>query len=238
MNWNWMRLFGIMAIIFAFLLAQDSFAQYDKISHNTRSLELGGSGVDDTAALNATVVIPVAGEKFTGWVGFHTNQLAVEGKIQEQIINGHLQGGTQVGEVGLKVFFTAERDKMAGVGLNTQIGIFGDYDINENLKVGAGNLFEREVAEKIHVGDDEDVTLTPRLLAFLAGEYGAWSALLKTTPQWKLEDFEATVELTYEYPVSEKVNAEVGVQLEYKSDPIIEDKNLRRSYTAQIAIEF
>ena len=230
--------FVLIAFLFTLLLSCSAEAQYDKISHDTRLLKLGASGVDDTASLNATVVLPVASEHFTGWIGLYTNQLAVDSEVKEQIFNAHVQGGTMIDEIGLKVFFTGERDKVAGIGLNTQIGMFADYEINEHLKAGAGNLFEREVANILGEGQDEDVTFTPRLLAYLAGTYKSWSALVKTTPQWKLEDFEATVELNYEYPVSERINAGVGLQFEYESAPIIEGKNIRRRYTSQVSVEF
>ena len=56
----------IAALILVWFTSCEVEAQYDKISHDTRSLELGASGIDDTASLNATVILPVAGERFTG----------------------------------------------------------------------------------------------------------------------------------------------------------------------------
>jgi hypothetical protein len=245
-----MSLMRRFAILMAFamvlmLFNADSDAQWDKLSPDERILSLGANGIDTTTAITATTVIPAKYKQFNGWGGLHLNQLAVDNTIEEQVAKGHIQGGFEVGDVNIEAFFDIERNKMKGIALQSQIGLIAFLDVYADevvvVTAGGGNLFENEqVREDLGLDPqryDEDA-ITPRIVAYAAADFGALQFLIKTSPQWKLEDMQAEATGSYEVEVAEKVSAEIRLSVAYDSHPVIEDMNLTRSYTVLANIEF
>ena len=235
---------GMFFMIFM-LFNADSDAQFDKLSHDERTLSLGLSGIDTTTAIIFTGVVPTEYKSFSGWTGLHLNQLAIDNTIEEQIAKGHIQGGFNLSGVNIEAFFSAERNKMAGIDLQTQVGIIAYGDVYESdivvLTAGGGNLFENEQVRDAAGLDekryDEDA-VTPRSVLYGAADFGAFQFLVKTTPQWKMEDFQAELAGSYEFPVSDKVSAEIRLSFDYDSHPVTEGKELIRSYGLLANIQF
>ena len=223
----------------------ESDANWDKLSHTERILSLGINGIDRTTGIAVTTVIPTKYKQFNGWFGAHLNQLSIDDVIDEQLVKSHIQGGSKIGDVNIEAFLDVERNKKKGIAFQSQIGLiaFGDVYTNDTvtLTAGGGNLFENEQVREDAGLDpqryDEDA-ITPRIVAYGAADFGALQFLIKTSPQWKLEDMQAEATGSYEVEVAEKVSVEIRLSVAYDSHPVIEDMNLTRSYTVLANIEF
>lgn len=238
-----MQKYSILGVFCAILMLFNgvSDAQWDKLSPNERLLTVGFSGIDGTTAVSGTTVIPT---KY-GWIGGHINQLALENTIEEQLLKGHIQSGFEVSGVNIEAFLTAERNHAKGVALQSQIGLiaFGNVHKTDALTVtvGGGNALENEqVREDLGLDParyDED-TITPRIIAYAAADFGALQFLLRATPQWQLEDIQAEATGSYEFELGEKVSIELRASFGYDSHPVIEGETITRTYTTLANIEF
>ena len=153
-------------------------------------------------------------------------------------MNAHVQGGTDLGQWRIEAFVDAERNKILGYDRRLQLGFIATAEVNERLHVGAGNMVENQgVRDDLGIEDDA-VTLLPRWIGYAKFDIYKIDILLMSTPEISFADFQTQIELAYSAPVTDKINVDLGLVIDYDSDPVIKGQEITRTYLAQIGIEF
>ena len=216
-----------------------SSAQFGDTPHDEGiTVDLGLAGDRDSQNESITAVLPVPA--INGWLGIHGLRTVGNGEVLSEVARGHIQGGGNIGKLGLEGFIDAERNKAKGSDLSTEVGAFVRLGTHRrgNLRVsgGIGNYLENvDLREELGIEDEGTIN---RWLGFASFDYSQLSGLLKFTPRSDFSDTQGSLELNLQIELKENISLLLRSGTEAHSDPPPGIARVQNTYGAQARIQF
>ena len=230
----------LMALLmFAVTFVQVAFSQFDDLPRDKVQINIGVSGVNDDSSISALIVTPASTGIYSGWLGLFGEQQTIEGIIESQVINAHIQGGFNIRGFGIECFYDFERNDHKGIAGQSQIGAFirpGIYQVQGvEISGGVGNFLENTSAREdlgLKVGDPNVI----RWLGYMSSEFRNVALLTRVTPEIDLSDFQVSIEPTVNFDLDERISLVLGGTAEYESASLLDLWHF--SYRLMLGVEF
>ena len=192
---SYLRRYEILwCLLIVLLFPIAGYSQFADIPSDQTAVDIGLAGDRASQSHSVTAVVPIKG--IDGWVGLYTMQTVADGDAVSELLKGHLQGGVNVGGADVQGFLDAERDKVRGTALQTQVGYFvrfAKFSLADwTVSSGAGNFIESVQAREELDVDDGDPTI--RYLVFASAKYNNFALLAKYSPDLHFRDNQLTIE--------------------------------------------
>lgn len=216
------------------LVAAPVFAFYGDVATDEESITLGIAGQNSNQVTSVTALFPIP--DVNGWTGIYVSRQVADGMVTSETLNGHIQGGLRIREVGIEGYASATRDKWRAIDLSIETGYFirpGQYTWNDIVfSGGAGNYTERrDVDEDIGRGKD-DTTVTFGWLAFISGKWRNVSGVVRFKPSIQFTETSIESGLALNHEISDRLAMGLSTQLIFDSDSIT-DQDFHTSYLLQ-----
>ena len=229
----------VMALV---LFAATAFGQYSDLPHDKNQFNLGFLKTGESTSLSTTLVLPVASDGFTGWVGAYTSQGEAGNEIIARTNNVHLQGGKRfasLDNLGVEGFIDISSDLNKGTAREVEVGAFirpgifkrGDFRVSG----GFGNFLEStDVRTELEL-TEADATVA-RWLAYTSIHFANLGVLAKATPHYRLEDFQCELEASLGFTLTAATSIRLHAKTEYDSQPITQ--NVQTEIDISVGTEF
>lgn len=228
-------------ISLAFAIALTSHGQYSEIDHSVRQIELGVTGIGDSGATTFTGIFPYERKGARGWIGLHSSNTTLNGKVVGDIRNLHIELGKDVRpNISLNAFAEWNTDKELGLDREMQVGGFlrGVKSLEKrDLIFGLGNfLVDEQARADLELKETDDTVV--RWLFYVSTTARDLKLMFEFTPQLDFSDFQTEIEPKYLYHLNDQVALLAAIALEYDSQPLVEDKHFSTRYSLKLTAQF
>ena len=222
--WLWL-IICVVSVLFA---SQNIYAQFGDLAHDEKFVELGLVADNAQQQFDATSIIPL----HHGWIGVNLSQAYESSELDQQVIVAHIQDGLRwekLGNLGIEVFADGEWNSTKGTNTHAVGGFIrpGILSIGDLAVSGGLGSFVENEAVRAELGLEEtDPIVLNRYLGFVSARYtgipnSTVTALLKTTPAYDFRDWQASVELTSIFEITDGIALLQTVLFEKDSDPVV-----------------
>ena len=223
----------LFLVLLSVLLSSAIFAHgfYGDIATDKESFTLGIAGQNANQITSLTALFPIEGAN--GWAGAYVSRQTADGMVVAETINGHLQGGFKIRNVGIEAYIEATRDKWRAIDLAIETGYFirpGTWTWNDvRFSGGAGNYTERRDEDEAIGRDAKDASVTFGWLAFVSGKWRNVSGVVRFKPSIDFADTLFEGSLAFNHEISETVSLGITTLGIFDSRSIAES-DLHTSY--------
>ena len=223
-----LQLLTLIFLIALFLFPHLAVAQFGDLAHDEKFVQLDIAGDNAQQQFDATSIIPL----HNGWLGVILSQAYQESELDQQVIVAHIQDGfrwKRFANVGIEAFADGEWNSTKGTNthgvggfIRPGIVLIGDLAISGGL----GSFVENEaVRAELGLKETDPIVLS-RYLGFVSARYtgipnSTLTALLKTTPAYDFRDWQASLEITSIFEITDGIAFSQTVLLEKDSDPVV-----------------
>ena len=216
------RLFVVLVSML--LSVSVAYGYYGDIAADKESFTLGIAGQNANQITSLTALFPL--QQANGWAGAYVSRQTADSEVVSETVNGHLQGGFKIKDVGIEAYIDATRDKWRMIDLAVEVGYFvrpGTFTWNDiALSGGAGNYTERRDEDEEIGRDAADAETTFGWLAFLSAKWRNVSGVVRFKPSIDFEETRLEGSLAFNQPLSEQLSLSITTQATLDSASVVE----------------
>lgn len=207
-----------------------AYGYYGDLAVDKESFTLGIAGQNANQITSLTALFPL--ETANGWAGAYLSRQTADGEVVAETVNGHLQGGFKIKDVGIEAYIDATRDKWRMIDFAIETGYFirpGTFTWNNVVfSGGAGNYTERRDEDEEIGRDAADTETTFGWLAFVSGKWRNVSGVVRYKPSLDFAEERIEASLSINQPITEQLG--VG----FSTQAIVEAEDVHTSYLLQV----
>ena len=207
------------------------YGYYGDIAADKESFTLGIAGQNANQITSLTALFPLS--RVNGWAGAYVSRQVADGEVVAETVNGHVQGGFAVRDVGIEAYIEATRDKWRMIDLAIETGYFirpGTFTWNDiAFSGGAGNYTERRAEDEEIGRDAADASVTFGWLAFVSAKWRNISGVVRFKPSIDFVDTRIESSLSFNHEISETAALGFTTQSVLDSQSVVEG-DLHTSY--------
>ena len=208
---------------------------YGDIATDKESFTLGIAGQNSNQITSLTALFPI--QNANGWAGAYVSRQVADGEVVAETLNGHLQGGFKIKDVGIEAYIEATRDKWRAIDLAIETGYFirpGTFTWNNiRFSGGAGNYTERRTEDAEIGRDAADPSTTFGWLAFVSAKWKNVSSVVRYKPSLDFAEERIEASVSINQPITDEIAVGFSTQATVEAEDVHTSYLLQATFTPE-----
>lgn len=227
------RLLVLLCVLCVF--AVNAFGFYGDQATDRESFTLGVAGQNQNQVVSLTSLFPL--KTVNGWAGIYASRQTADEMTISETLNGHLQGGFKVGNIGIEAYIDATRDKWRAIDLALETGYFirPGTVLVQGIKIsgGLGNFTEHRDLDDEIGRDKDDTSTTFGVVSFVSAKWKNVSGVLRYKPSLDFADEKIEASLSFNQELNDELSLSISTLSTLDSQSVT-DSDWHTSYLVGI----